>query len=242
MRKLPGPWPKTRRGSKATKVPRRRIRRRLEAENRGETAGFQSAERGLQSADSMRTYFSRYKGIRWSKGLRGKDRRSPRLLQEGLNQIHMSVPVGGLHPGPVPTQQSQAGTVLFDAVYLTADEELKGEVGRKAIVVITDGVDTGRSARFTELDGPSSLGYNTIAAPRTVSLTSGNLAIEAGQLLFAVPAHSAMLIKLPPLAAEVDPPPDRRAGSCGRGLGDATSGRARCPGFVGMSAGTGARS
>jgi VWFA-related protein len=71
------------------------------------------------------------------------DTNSPRLLQEGLNQLRLSVPVGGLHPGPVPTQQSQAGTILFDAVYLAATEKLKGEVGRKAMVLITDGVDTG---------------------------------------------------------------------------------------------------
>ncbi|PYT14903.1 MAG: VWA domain-containing protein [Acidobacteria bacterium] len=68
---------------------------------------------------------------------------SPKLLQEGLNQLHLSVPVGGLHPGPVPTQQNLAGTILFDAVYLAANEKLRGEVGRKAIVLITDGVDTG---------------------------------------------------------------------------------------------------
>jgi VWFA-related protein len=68
---------------------------------------------------------------------------SPRLLQEGLNQLRLSVPVGGLHPGPVPTQQSQAGTILFDAVFLAADEKLRHEVGRKAIVLITDGVDEG---------------------------------------------------------------------------------------------------
>ena len=71
------------------------------------------------------------------------DTGSPRLLQDGLNQLHMSVPVGGLHPGPVPTQQNLAGTILFDAVFLAADEKLKGEVGRKAMVLITDGVDTG---------------------------------------------------------------------------------------------------
>jgi VWFA-related protein len=35
------------------------------------------------------------------------------------------------------------GTVLYDAIYLAADEKLKGEVGRKVIVVITDGVDQG---------------------------------------------------------------------------------------------------
>src|SRR5579863_3474535 len=68
---------------------------------------------------------------------------SPRLLQDGLNQLRLSVPVGGLHPGPVPTQQHTAGTILYDAVYLAANEKLKTEVGRKAIVVITDGVDTG---------------------------------------------------------------------------------------------------
>src|SRR5260370_27944893 len=36
-----------------------------------------------------------------------------------------------------------SGTVLYDAVYLAANEKLKGEVGRKVVVVITDGVDQG---------------------------------------------------------------------------------------------------
>jgi VWFA-related protein len=68
---------------------------------------------------------------------------SPRLLQKGLDQLRLSVPLGGLHPGPVPTMQNQAGTVLYDAVYLAANERLRHDVGRKAIVLITDGVDTG---------------------------------------------------------------------------------------------------
>jgi VWFA-related protein len=68
---------------------------------------------------------------------------SAKMLQDGLRQLRLSVPVGGLHPGPVPTQQNMAGTILFDAVYLAANEELKKEVGRKVIVVITDGDDTG---------------------------------------------------------------------------------------------------
>src|SRR5579883_1794516 len=68
---------------------------------------------------------------------------SPKLLLDGLNQLRLSVPVGGLHPGPVPTLQNQAGTILYDAIFLAADEKLRKEVGRKAIVVITDGVDTG---------------------------------------------------------------------------------------------------
>jgi VWFA-related protein len=65
------------------------------------------------------------------------------LLREGLNQLHLSVPVGGIHPGPVPTMQSQAGTILYDAVYLASNDTLKTEVGRKALILITDGVDTG---------------------------------------------------------------------------------------------------
>jgi VWFA-related protein len=68
---------------------------------------------------------------------------SPTLLEDGLKQLRLNAPVGGLHPGPVPTQQNQAGTVLWDAVYLAANERLKSEAGRKVIVVITDGVDTG---------------------------------------------------------------------------------------------------
>jgi VWFA-related protein len=39
--------------------------------------------------------------------------------------------------------QNMAGTILYDAVYLASNDRLKSEVGRKAIVVITDGVDTG---------------------------------------------------------------------------------------------------
>jgi VWFA-related protein len=68
---------------------------------------------------------------------------SAKLLEDGLKQLRLNVPVGGVHPGPVPTAQNQAGTVLWDAVYLAANERLKSEAGRKVIVVITDGVDTG---------------------------------------------------------------------------------------------------
>jgi VWFA-related protein len=68
---------------------------------------------------------------------------SPTLLEDGLKQLRLNAGVGGLHPGPVPTAQNQAGTVLWDAIYLAANERLKSEAGRKVIVVITDGVDEG---------------------------------------------------------------------------------------------------
>ncbi len=46
-------------------------------------------------------------------------------------------PIGG------PSAGRPAGTLLFDAVFLAADEVLRNEAGRKTIVLITDGVDQG---------------------------------------------------------------------------------------------------
>jgi VWFA-related protein len=72
---------------------------------------------------------------------------SPRLLQSGLRglrgdgggpYVRSRVPV---NTGPVPT--TPRGTLLYDAVYLASNEKLKGEVGRKALILITDGEDQG---------------------------------------------------------------------------------------------------
>jgi VWFA-related protein len=70
---------------------------------------------------------------------------SPRLLQEGLDRLRLNAGVGGIHPGPVPTASQPKGTVLYDAVSLAATDRLAKEVGRKVIVLITDGVDQGSS-------------------------------------------------------------------------------------------------
>lgn len=67
---------------------------------------------------------------------------SARLLREGLDGLRLSASVGGLHPSPVPTYKPR-GTILYDAVFLASEDRLRGEVGRKVIVVITDGVDVG---------------------------------------------------------------------------------------------------
>jgi VWFA-related protein len=68
---------------------------------------------------------------------------SAKLLEHGLDDLKVNSQVGGLHPGPVPTATTPKGTILYDTVYLASTEQLKGQVGRKAIVVITDGVDQG---------------------------------------------------------------------------------------------------
>jgi VWFA-related protein len=65
------------------------------------------------------------------------------LLRSGLSGLRVQGATGGLHPGPVPTSGRQPGTVLFDAVFLAADEMMRNQVGRKALVLISDGVDWG---------------------------------------------------------------------------------------------------
>jgi VWFA-related protein len=75
---------------------------------------------------------------------------SVKLLNEGLRELRVNSQVGGLHPGPVPTASQPRGTILYDAVYLAANEKLKREVGRKAIILITDGVDQGSRVKLRE--------------------------------------------------------------------------------------------
>jgi VWFA-related protein len=48
----------------------------------------------------------------------------------------------GLGGGPIPNAHPK-GTLLYDAVYLASDEKLGHEVGRKAMVILTDGQDQG---------------------------------------------------------------------------------------------------
>jgi VWFA-related protein len=68
---------------------------------------------------------------------------SATLLRDGLDELRVRGGVGGVGPGPVPTISQPRGTVLFDAVYLAAGDKLRQEVGRKAMILITDGVDVG---------------------------------------------------------------------------------------------------
>lgn len=75
---------------------------------------------------------------------------SARRLRAALDDLRVRADVAGLHPGPVPTISQPRGTVLYDAVYLAANEKLRGEVGRKALVLITDGVDVGSRVRLEQ--------------------------------------------------------------------------------------------
>ena len=76
---------------------------------------------------------------------------SPRLLSAALKDLRgdgqtpmiSRGPIPNVNTGPVPQVGSAKGTLLFDAVYLASNEKLKSEVGRKALILITDGDDQG---------------------------------------------------------------------------------------------------
>jgi len=55
----------------------------------------------------------------------------------------------GLGGGPIPTSRVRS-TALFDAVYLAANEKLRAESGRKAMILLTDGQDEGSKVRLKE--------------------------------------------------------------------------------------------
>ena len=76
-------------------------------------------------------------------------------LQSALNKVKINSGVSsgggipGLGGGPVPTHNTP-GTVLYDAVYLSANEMLAKEVGRKAMVLLTDGEDEGSKLKIRD--------------------------------------------------------------------------------------------
>jgi VWFA-related protein len=108
---------------------------------------------------------------------------SVKLLDEGLGRLRLNAGVGGLHPGPVPTAGQPRGTVMFDAVYLAANERLSKEVGRKAIVLITDGEDQGsrldRAAAIEAAQKADSIIYSIYYVDNRVYMGRGGF-IRAG--------------------------------------------------------------
>jgi VWFA-related protein len=76
-------------------------------------------------------------------------------LQKALNEAKINTDftsggVPGLGGGPVPTHGNAPGTLLYDAVYLSAHDMLAKEVGRKAMVLLTDGQDEGSKLKIQD--------------------------------------------------------------------------------------------
>jgi VWFA-related protein len=74
-------------------------------------------------------------------------------LQNALNKVKINTGVTSIMPGagggPVPTAPAR-GTVLYDAVYLSAHDMLAKEVGRKAMILLTDGEDEGSQLKIKD--------------------------------------------------------------------------------------------
>jgi VWFA-related protein len=75
-------------------------------------------------------------------------------LARGLHKTKINVGGGsygvpGIGQGPVPVSNPK-GTLLYDAIYLASDEKLKEEVGRKALIILTDGEDQGSKTTLRE--------------------------------------------------------------------------------------------
>ncbi len=57
--------------------------------------------------------------------------------------------IPGMGGGPVPVQNPK-GTLLYDAVYLSSHDMLSKEVGRKAMILLTDGQDEGSRLKLRD--------------------------------------------------------------------------------------------
>ncbi len=82
---------------------------------------------------------------------------SPRLLSHAMNKAEINTAGGngaagipGAGGGTVPTIGDPKGTLLYDAIYLAANEKLTQESGRKAMIILTDGDDQGSRTKITE--------------------------------------------------------------------------------------------
>jgi VWFA-related protein len=78
-----------------------------------------------------------------------------RSLQNAMNDTRINTGGGsgggipGMGGGPIPTSNPR-GTLLYDAIYLAGHDELSHEVGRKAMIILTDGEDQGSQLKIQD--------------------------------------------------------------------------------------------
>lgn len=80
----------------------------------------------------------------------------PKDIQRAMNKTRINAggssrsSIPGIGQGPIPGVGNAKGTLLYDAVYLSSREVLSHEVGRKAMILLTDGQDQGSNTRLNE--------------------------------------------------------------------------------------------
>jgi VWFA-related protein len=80
---------------------------------------------------------------------------SASMLSHALNRAKINTggsggSLPGLGGGPFPTTSDPRGTLLYDAIYLASHDKLATEVGRKAMIVLTDGEDQGSQLKIRD--------------------------------------------------------------------------------------------
>jgi VWFA-related protein len=84
---------------------------------------------------------------------------SAKLLTAGLKDLRGDSNPPLISGGPIPNVNTgpiggglgtPKGTLLFDAVYLASNDKLRTEVGRKALILITDGEDQGSTYKMRD--------------------------------------------------------------------------------------------
>lgn len=81
---------------------------------------------------------------------------STKDLKAALNKARINTGGGscggipGMGGGPLPCNGTPRGTLLYDAVYLASHDELSQQVGRKAMIILTDGEDQGSRLRIQD--------------------------------------------------------------------------------------------
>jgi VWFA-related protein len=72
-----------------------------------------------------------------------------RRLASAIDSTVINGGAQGMGPRPLPTR-SLGGTHLYDAVYLASNEMMKNEVGRKVLILLTDGEDQGSQEKLDQ--------------------------------------------------------------------------------------------
>jgi VWFA-related protein len=71
-----------------------------------------------------------------------------RLLAHAIDETVINGGGHGVMPGPFPTSDSGGATHLYDAIYLASNELMRNEVGRKVLILLTDGEDQGSNVKL----------------------------------------------------------------------------------------------
>ena len=133
---------------------------------------------------------------------------SPRLLAHAMDKAQINTAGGngaagipGAGGGTIPTIGDPKGTLLYDAIYLAANEKLTQESGRKAMIILTDGDDQGSRTKIGEavaaaqrsnvivyviliadtgFYGGFNLGYSGYSAAKRIAEETGGRLINVG--------------------------------------------------------------